>query len=69
MNEIEARVRCLELGASINKALGNHSAEGVVEIATVLYNFAQASPQAERSAENADKPKRGRQPKAADILS
>lgn len=68
MDELEARIRCLELAAQINKATGDHSSEGIVKIASLLYTFCQASPPVE-TPEVADKPKRGRLPKAADILS
>lgn len=69
MNEMEARVRCLELAATLNARAGNHSAQAVVETATVLYHFAQASPEGENPPDIADKPKRGRKPKVDDLLS
>jgi hypothetical protein len=62
MNELEARVRCLELSAQLNKALGNHSAEGIVNIATILYAFTQPPQEEEIFPVTADKPKRGRPP-------
>lgn len=68
MDEMEARVRCLELAAAVNKPTGDYSAEGIVKTAILLYTFCQASPPVE-TPEVADKPKRGRPPKAADILS
>lgn len=61
MNEIEARVRCLELAAQLAKPTGDYSADSIVEIATLLYTFAQASPPSPVvEAEIVDKPKRGR---------
>lgn len=65
MDDIEARVRCLELAAQLNRPTGDHSAGGVVETAILLYKFAIASPQEEAPAsETVDKPRRGRPPKA-----
>jgi len=69
MNELEARVRCLELAAQLHKPSGDYSPEGIVKSATLLYAFAQASPSAEKPVEIADKPKRGRPVKETDILS
>lgn len=69
MDNLEARVRCLELAAQLNKATGDHSAESIVKTATVLYTFAQASPSSFEPVEIVDKPKRGRPAKEADILS
>jgi hypothetical protein len=62
MNELEARVRCLELSAQLNKALGDHSAEGIVKIATILYAFTQSPQEEEILSVSADKPRRGRPP-------
>lgn len=62
MNELEARVRCLELSAQLNKALGDHSAEGIVKIATILYAFTQSPQEEEIHPVIMDKPKRGRPP-------
>lgn len=69
MDEIEARVRCLELAAQLNRASGDHSAEVVVKTATLLYNYAIATPQeATPVSEPADKPRRGRPAKAANLF-
>lgn len=74
MDDLEARVRCLELAVTCNKAVADHSAEGVVNMATLLYAFAKASPSASASTalvetESVDKPKRGRPPRQADLFS
>jgi hypothetical protein len=68
MDMLEAKVRLLELAAVINKPTGNHDATDVVKTATVLYTFLEASP-VDEELPVADKPKRGRPPKSADILS
>lgn len=57
MDDIEARVRCLELAADIQKCIGNYTPEGIVEFATTLYTFAQTPPQPVKAAKPADKPK------------
>jgi hypothetical protein len=57
MDDIEARVRCLELAATLSAPTGDRSSKTVVEIATALYNFTQALP-APESAPAADKLKR-----------
>lgn len=62
MNELEAKIRCLELSAQLNKALGNHSAEGIVKIATILYAFTQPPQEEVILSVSVDKPKRGRPP-------
>lgn len=70
MDELEAKVRCLELAAHLNQRSGDHSVEGVVNNASILYRFTIASPQEETPAvELVDKPKRGRPPKGADPFS
>lgn len=68
MDEIEARVRCLELAATLNARSGMHSAQSVAETATTLYGFVQASPVGSPQPD-ADKPKPGRKPKVGDLLS
>ena len=68
MDSMEAKVRCLELATSINRVSGNHDANDVVKTATVLYTFLEASPVAEELPV-ADKQKRGKPPRSADILS
>jgi len=69
MDEVEARVRCLELAATVSQRVGDHSVQGIVDFATVLYSFAKASPPAEMQAKPSDKPKRGKPVRQADILS
>lgn len=66
--EAEIRLGCLKLAADLAKPTGDYSATNVVNIASVLYTFCQASPPPETAVEIADKPKRGRPPKV-DILS
>jgi hypothetical protein len=69
MDEIESRVRCLELAAQLNRASGDHCAEGVVKTATLLYKFLIATPPEETPvSEPADKPRRGRPPKPAGMF-
>lgn len=68
--DAQIRLGCLELAAALAKPSGDYSAANVVNIATVLYNFCQASPQAEPPVELADKPTRRRKSTSeADILS
>ncbi len=63
MDDAEVRLRCLELARPVAIAQGNHHAEAIVDIATVLYHFTQASPVGAQAPE-ADKPKsKGRPPK------
>lgn len=70
MNDLEARVRLLELAAVVTKATNIYSAEGIVNFATELYTFTQAPMPKETSAEIVDKPKPKRSAtKQADILS
>lgn len=69
MNELEAKVRCLELAASVSARTGDHSDEGIVNLATSLYNFTKAPLPNENPVETVDKPQRGRKPKSVDILS
>lgn len=57
MNETEARIRCLEMAADIQKCIGNYTAEGVVEFATALYTFCTKPEQAATPVTPADKPK------------
>lgn len=68
MDTAEAKVRCLELAASVSRAVGDHSPESIVKNATVFYAFIQTpdlSP--EPVADPVDKPKR--KMTKADILS
>lgn len=69
MDEIEARVRCLELAATLNARSGMHSAQAVAETASVLYAFVHASPEEATRPEHADKSRPGRKPKVGDLLS
>lgn len=68
MNEIEAKVRCLELAATLSRGVTTDAAS-VVTTASVLYDFINAPPQVEKPAEITDKPKRGRTPKMDDLMS
>lgn len=63
MDEVEARVRCLELAERLS--VPDRSVTSVVQIATTLYAFVQASPSAPEPVEIVDKPRRGRPPKAS----
>lgn len=69
MNDLEARVRCLELAAHLNARSGEHSAQAVADTATILYSFLNASPEEATRPEHADKSKPGRKPKVGDLLS
>lgn len=69
MEDVEARIRCLEIAATLSTRTGDHSAEAIVKTATVLYSFTQTSLQASQPVVNSDKPKRGKPAKEADILS
>ena len=65
MTPLEAWVRCLELAASLSARTGDYSPDGIVKIATQLYNSFETSPPADESLlVAADKPRRGRPPKA-----
>lgn len=66
MDETEARVRCLELAERLS--VPDRAVQTVVEIASVMYAFVQASPQSEPIADSVDKPRRGRPPKTASIM-
>lgn len=68
MDDTEARVRCLELATTLSARSGNYAPASIVEIATVLYGFTQASPLPETVEDIADKPKPGRKPKKVDDL-
>ena len=70
MDDIEARVKCIEVAAQLNKATGDHSATGVVNTAMLLYTFVKASSSGETQPEIADKQNRKvPKAKAVDILS
>lgn len=68
MNDIEARVRCMELAYSLIRPGGDYSVQSVVDNATVLYTFAKSSTPDESPAAPVDKPKRGKKAEP-DILS
>jgi hypothetical protein len=63
MEKLEAWVRCLELAATVSARTGDHSPDGIVKIATYLYNSHQTSTVGDDSTDVADKPRRGRPPK------
>lgn len=67
MDDLEIRVRCLEMATPL--ALPDRDVKTVVEIATLLYDFVKAPSVGETLPEPADKPRRGRKPSQADILS
>lgn len=69
MDTTEAKVRCIEVAATLSARLGDYSVGAVVEIATGLYDFVVAPPPAETQAVTADKPGKKRQAKEPDILS
>lgn len=66
MDATEAKVRCLELAAAIQRASGNHDVRDVVNIATVMYDYVNAPTQTPETGEAAttDKPQRTRKAKA-----
>lgn len=68
MEELEARVRCLELAATLSAPTGDRSVRTVVEIATALYTFTQPSP-VSASELVADKLTRVKKPKVADFMT
>ena len=68
--DAQIRLGCLELAAQLAKPTGDYSAQHVVNIATVLYNFCQTSPEPEKEPVIADKPsKRRKSTPETDILS
>ena len=67
MDNVEARVRCLELAAQVCRAQSEYSAEYIAEIASRFYSFVETPQQAETPVV-ADKQKRGRPSKVADLL-
>ena len=66
MDELEARIRCLELAATTN--LPDRDVKNIVVIATEMYNFAKALPELE-TVEVADKSKRVKKAPVPDIMS
>lgn len=69
MTELEAKVRCLELAATLSRPSGDYSADAVVNIAMVLYTFTQAPVAEETKPVIADKPSKGSKAKVPDIMS
>jgi hypothetical protein len=63
MEKLEAWVRCLELAATVSARTGDHSPDGIVKIATHLYNSFETPSAGAEPADVADKPRRGRPPK------
>lgn len=68
MDDVEARLKCLELSAALCGRTLDNSVDSIVEIAMVFYSFLQTPIQEEKPVVTADKPKRGRPPKVADLL-
>lgn len=69
MDDLEARVRCLELAAQICRPAGDYDALSVVKTATLIYKFVNASSEGEAPADEiVDKPRRGRPPKQAGLF-
>lgn len=71
MDDIEARVKCLELASVLCQRTLDHSVDRIVEFAMVFYSFLQTPLQDDIDVpvEQVDKPKRGRpKPKMADLL-
>jgi hypothetical protein len=65
VDEIEAKVRCLEIGAALYRKHGEiPNATSVVEIARVMYDFVQAPPPAPETVQagTTDKPQPGARP-------
>lgn len=69
MNDIEAKIRCLELAATLNARQNVYVASNIVETASVLYAFVVAPSLEATPAASADKPGKKRQAKEPDILS
>lgn len=67
--DAQIKLGCLELAAQLAKPQNIYDAQGVVNIATVLYNFCQPSPLDPHPVETADKPKRRKPVSEPDILS
>ena len=69
MNDVEARVRCLELAANLHKPLGEYSPTAVAETAQKLYDFANNVLPAQETKPVADKSKRTTKAATPDIMS
>lgn len=67
MTELEARVRCLEVAATLS--VPDRDVKTVVKIATDLYTFAVAAPEAETPKVPVDKSSKGKKAAVPDILS
>lgn len=69
MDDANIRLGCLQLATELTKRTGEHSVDGVVQIATLLYTFIQTPPAGETRPEIADKPRSSkRSTKMADLL-
>lgn len=70
MDEIEAKVRCLELAWEISKPTASYDVTAVVETASALYSFVQTSPLELTPVAQADKLPRGKKvSKESELLS
>lgn len=72
MDEIEAKVRCLELAATVTARLNDNAADSIVQIAKVMYTFVQTPSTAQVTDEPSgatDKPKRRLRQDTPDVLS
>ena len=67
MDDLEARIRCLELAAVLSPT--DRAPKIIVEIATTLYNFATAVPAPETEPVTTDKLKRVKKGPVPDIMS
>ena len=67
MDELEARIRCLELAAVLSPT--DRQPKIIVEIATTLYNFATAVPEPAMEPATTDKLKRVKKAAVPDIMS
>lgn len=69
MNDVEAKVRCIEVAAALAKPTGDYSPKNVVNIAKELYDFANSATPPVETPVVADKSSKKRKPSEADILS
>lgn len=69
MDDLEARVRCLELAANVARASLNNDAVEIVKIATLFYSSIQTPLPAETQVVAADKQRKGRATKVDDPFS
>lgn len=56
MDDTEARVRCIEVAASLCRATNNYDPKHVVDSASALYTFVNQVPVAKPPVQKADKP-------------